>query len=84
MAWQLEKFPGRSMADAADAYMYHWFGYAEHWEAIVAAWDEDADFAVMWPGAPSPFLALYSCIKCVHDKLSAHCLVKSDPSLAEL
>ena len=46
--------------------MVDWFGYAEHWEAIVAAWDEDADFAVMWPGLRCPFVGLYSCIKWVH------------------
>ena len=46
--------------------MVDWFGYAEHWEAIVAAWDEDADFAVMWPAERFPFVGLYSCIKYVH------------------
>ena len=62
-AWQQEKFPGKPSTDGANSYMSQWLGYAEHWEALVAAWDEDADFAVMWPGIPCPFLGLYSCIK---------------------
>ena len=66
VAWQLEKFPGRGKADGATRYMLDWFGYAEHWEALVAAWDEDADFAVMWPAERFPFVGLYSCIKYVH------------------
>ena len=46
--------------------MVDWFGYAEHWEAIVAAWDEDADFAVMWPAVRCPWVGLYSCLRWVH------------------
>ena len=68
-AWQQEKFPGKPSTDGANSYMSQWLGYAEHWEALVAAWDEDADFAVMWPGMRCPWLGLFSCIKCVHDDI---------------
>ena len=62
-AWLAEKFPGGSWSvDAADTFASKWFAYANSWEALLSAW-EDEVFTVMWTEMPLPLPGLVECLE---------------------
>ena len=61
-AWLAEKFPsGNWSIDSADVFATKSFAYADSWEALLSAW-EDEVFTAMWPGMPLPFAGLAACL----------------------
>ena len=57
-----EKFPSGSWSqEAADVFAQRWFAYADSWETLLSAW-EDEVFTVIWPGSPLPYSGLLKCL----------------------
>ena len=49
------------VAEPADTFAHKWFAYADYWETMLSAWEDDV-FTVIWPGFPLPFMGLVECL----------------------
>ena len=50
------------VAEPADTFAHKWFAYADYWETMLSASEDDV-FTVIWPGFPLPFMGLMECLK---------------------